>query len=265
MHFLSIHAYRLLAGVALGLFGVGPAVGQDVPAAPAVTVPQIQYVNAEGKFVANAENADHREEQVYRDSVGGTIRIYYPSGKLRRMVPYINFKKGLRYGAETSFYETGEVKSRCVHSLRGPVGYYTNYYRSGQVRSRLPVGIDLPLDAKGEAFGPDGQPFTAEQAVSTDKMPTLKNGDQHLVVAVQKALRYPAAALRAQAVGQVLVSFMVDDQGFVRDAQIVSSPSPLLSPAVLEAVAALGRLSPGQQAGETVDVFCMLPITFSIH
>jgi protein TonB len=192
------------------------------------------------------------------------VRVYYPSGKLRRVVPYLHFRYGIKYGAEMSFYETGEIKSRGEFNADGPVGYYQQFYRNGQVRLRMPVGLNLPKNAKGEAFGPDGQPqpFSAE----SEKMPSLgEGGNAVIVAAVQRAVKYPLEALRAQITGRVYVTFMVDDAGFVRNARIVSSPSPVLNQTVLAAVASLGRLSPGEQAGETVDVYFTVPVTFAIR
>jgi hypothetical protein len=46
---------------------------------------------------------------------------------------------------------------------------------------------------------------------------------------------------------------MVDDGGFVRNAQILKSASPLFNVTVLPAVAALVRLRPGEMAGEPVN------------
>lgn len=261
MRFLHVLPYLALA-IVLG----GSATGQTAPVV-AATVPPVRkhYFNAAGKEISTAEGADHHEDQIYRDSVGGTVRIYYPSGKLRRMVSYAHFDYGIKYGVEASFYETGEIKSQCAYNLAGPVGYYTQFYRTGKVRFRNPQGLDLPLDAKAEAFGPEGQPYPEGHVEPQDKMPTLKGGEQNIVAAVQRAVRYPVAALRAQATGQVFVSFMVDDAGFVRNIQIVSSPSPLLNPAVLTAVASLGRFVPGVHGGDPVDVFYTLPITFIIN
>ncbi|MDB5234110.1 MAG: hypothetical protein JWR44_1103 [Hymenobacter sp.] len=233
-------------------------------ASAAVPAPRTLYFDALGRQVTEPEKADHREEVTYHDSIGGTVRIYYPSGKLRRVVPYLHFAGGLKYGAETSFYETGEIKSRCEYNLDGPVGYHLQFYRNGKLRSRIPVGAELPMNTKSESFGPDGQPM--EFKAETEKMPTMGSGGNAAIVsAVQQAVRYPVAALRSQISGRVFVAFMVDDAGFVRNVRILSTPSPVFNQTVLAAVASLGRLTPGEQNGDTVDVFYTVPITFSIR
>ena len=254
---------------AISLLLAQPAASQSAPpvavATAAKPASRILYFDAKGKIMASAEGADHREEMVYRDSVGGTVRIYYPSGKLRRVVPYAHFAYGVKYGAETGFYETGEIKSRCEFNLDGPVGYHQQFYRNGKLRSRIPVGEDLPNGTKAEAFGADGQP--QEFSHEVEKMPMLqgRTGSAAILAVVQQGVRYPAEALRAQLSGRVFVAFMVDDAGFVRNVRIISTPSPVFNQTVLASVASLGRLTPGEQAGDTVDVFYTIPITFDIR
>jgi protein TonB len=259
-----MRATLFLTCSALALMLARPAAGQSAPAvAAAPPATQTLYFDIQGKQISTAEGAEHREEVTYRDSLGGTLRIFYPSGKLRRMVPYAHFAHGVKYGAETSYYESGEIKSRCEYNLNGPVGYHIQFYRNGKVRSRLPLGKNLPKKTKPESFGPDGQPreFKAE----VEKMPTLDGGGNAAIVSqVQRAVHYPAEALRAQITGKVMVNFMVDDAGFVRNVQIVKTPSPVFNKDVLAAVASLGRLTPGEQDGDTVDVFYAVPITFRI-
>ncbi|UOQ95973.1 TonB family protein [Hymenobacter sp. 5317J-9] len=272
---LPINALRFscLLALATCFFAlVCPAVAQQSPVdavAKTATVPATKtlYFDAQGRQIASAEGADHREDVIYRDSVGGTVRVYYPSGKLRRVVPYVHFAYGIKYGSETSFYETGELKSRCDYKGEGPVGYYQQYYRSGNVRYRTPLGKDLPKDAKGGAFGPDGQALTDAYSKEHLKMPTMRGGggSAAIVQAVQLAVRYPVEALRSQITGKVFVGFMVDDCGFVRDVRIVKSPSPVFNATVMAAVASLGRLTPGEYDGETADLFFTVPITFTIR
>jgi protein TonB len=222
------------------------------------------YFNRKGQQIAPTDSVDHREELVYRDSIGGNVRIYYPSGKLRRIISYLHFGRGIKYGAESSFYETGELKSHCEYNLQGLVGAYEQFYRSGQVRMRTSLTGGLLGKGQGELYGPDGKP--AEENPAQDKLPSLgAGGSAAIVAAVQRGVRYPVEALRARATGQVLVTFMVDDAGFVRNVQILKSASPLFNMTVLQAVAALGRLTPGQMGGEPIDVFFTVPVTFAIR
>jgi len=234
------------------------------PAASLLPATQTLYFDARGQLVAQADSAEHREEVVYRDSVGGTRRIYYPSGKLRRLVTYQHFRRGLQEGPESSYYETGELKSRCDYTLTGPVGPYVQFYRNGQVRMRTSLTGGWLGKGTGQAFGPDGKAIGFD--ATRDKRPRLgPGGNAAIVAAVQRGVRYPPEALRAQVTGRVLVGFLVDDAGFVRHVQILKSASPLLNATVLQAVYALGRLAPGEMAGEPMDTFFTCPVTFAIR
>lgn len=258
----------VLLMVPLGL-GVlpGPVHGQFAPAATggsARPATRTLYISATGRFLPTADSADHREEMVYHDSTGGTVRVYYPSGKLRRVVPYLDFARGIQYGAECGFYETGEIKSRYEYGPAGPVGPAVQYYRNGQVRLRTsPPNAEYPKGLS-EVFRPDGQLLVLPR--EQQQLPTLHGGGPAVILAaIQRQVRYPAEALRSGVTGKVFVAFLVDDAGFVRHVRVLKSPSPLLNGAVLQAVAALGRLTPGAMAGEPVEVSFTLPVTFAIR
>ena len=267
------YAYLLAFAAMCPLLGYS-ALAQNSPAAaatsPAATTSptppeRIFHYSVKGRLLKSADGADHREEFVYHDSIGGTLRVYYPSGKLRRTTSYLHFKHGIKYGLEAGFYETGEIKSRRAFQVQ-QVGPFEQFYRNGKVRIRVPLGNGPdgnPLPA--ELFLPDGKPAPAAGFVN-EKMPLLNGvGNQAIIAAVQRRTRYPVEALRNQLTGTVLVGFIVDDAGFIRDAHIELTPSPVFNATVLDAVRALGRLTPGEVDGDTVEVSFMVPITFSIQ
>ena len=95
----------LLAALGAALLGAGAAWSQPASAAgvPPPPATRTLYFSATGRRLPSADSADHREEMVYHDSIGGTVRVYYPSGKLRRVVPYLHFAREIKYGAECGF------------------------------------------------------------------------------------------------------------------------------------------------------------------
>ncbi|MGI4874573.1 MAG: TonB family protein [Janthinobacterium lividum] len=231
---------------------------------PQLPATRTLYFDAKGRLLPSADSADHREQVVYRDSIGGTVRVYYPSGKLRRVVPYLHFARGIKYGAECGFYETGELKSRYEYGPNGPVGPVVQYYRSGQVRLRTSPADEAHPQGLSEAFSPEGQPLVL--TLDQQQMPTLNGGGPAAIVeAIQRRVRYPVEALRAHAMGKVFVTFLVDDAGFIRNVRIVKTASPLFNMTVLQAVASLGRLTPGAMAGEPIDVAFTMPVTFAMQ
>ncbi|MDO7873898.1 TonB family protein [Hymenobacter sp. ASUV-10] len=254
-----------IAALTVCLFAAIPHVSLAQAGTPPVARPakRVLYMSKKGELVASPDSADHREELVYRDSVGGVARIYYPSGKLRRTVPYVHFDRGIRYGEELGFYETGEIKSRRSYKLYEPVGEALTYYRSGAVRSR--TTYETNGKSKTEYLTPEGQPRPAPD-IKTEKMPVFQNGGyKEMVAQIQRRVKYPIEALRQQIGGKVEVSFTVDETGFIRHIHIVKSPSPILNETVMQAVASLGRLIPGEEDGEPVDVVFTVPVTFQVE
>jgi protein TonB len=244
------------------------ALGQTAPAVPETVASaklekRVLYIGKRGGLVANPDSADHREELVYRDSVGGVARIYYSSGKLRSMVPYVHFERDIRYGVESSFYETGEIKSRCEYKQNKVVGEALTYYRNGVVRSKATT--DKGGKQHIEYFTPEGLPRAAP-SLETAKMPMFHHGGSREIVAyIQHRVTYPVEAMRQQIQGKVEVAFTVDEAGFIRHIHIEKTPSPLFNATVMQAVASMGRLTPGEQEGEPVSVSFAVPITFKIN
>ena len=98
-------------------------------------------------------------------------------------------------------------------------------------------------------------------------MPRYPGGDSaRMVHDVQRAVKYPAVALRNQEEGRVKVSFVVSPTGLVTDIQIIDSVSPSIDEAARQAVAAIGqqRWKPGLQNQRAVAVSFTVPITFRI-
>ncbi|MCI1187593.1 TonB family protein [Hymenobacter sp. DH14] len=239
----------------------GAAGAQALPTA--VPASQASYYNAQGRLVAHADSADHREEMVFQSPAGGQLRIYYPSGRLRREVAYLDFTQRIKQGPETSYYETGEVKSRCRYQNDVPVEPYVQYYRSGSVRCRTNLKSGF-FGNSGVAFTPEGKPLKYDR--QTQVKPTLNGGgDQVIVAAVASRVSYPPDALLQQKSGRVFATFLVDDAGFVRNVRILKSPSPLFNATVLDAVRALGRFEPGKMLGEPVDIFFTIPVSFKLQ
>lgn len=106
----------------------------------------------------------------------------------------------------------------------------------------------------------DGKVYTI-----VEKMPQLPGGggSAAIVTAIQSWVTYPAEALKNSIQGRVFVSFVVGDDGTVRDAKIVKGIGGGCDEAVLAAVQQLPHFIPGTQAGRPVAVSFIVPVTFS--
>ncbi len=83
------------------------------------------------------------------------------------------------------------------------------------------------------------------------------------LAALQARVVYPQEARDAGIEGQVVVQFVVNEQGRVQDAVVLRSPDEMLSRAALEAVNG-SEFVPGRQRGEPVKVRFAVPVTFRL-
>lgn len=94
--------------------------------------------------------------------------------------------------------------------------------------------------------------------------PSFPGGMGELVKFLQENIKYPAAAVTGKVEGKVIVRFVVDKEGTVRDVEVARSVSPELDAEAVRVVKAMPKWSPGRQEGKAVNVRYVLPVTFSM-
>lgn len=135
-----------------------------------------------------------------------------------------------------------------------------------RVRFAVPITFRLPAEAetvgqaepapRPQASAPEGDP---DVMAVVDEQPRLIGG----LAGLQERVTYPPLARDAGIEGQVIVQFVVDEQGSVQDAVVLRSPDDMLSEAALRAIRE-ARFEPGRQGGVAVKVRFAVPITFSL-
>ena len=113
------------------------------------------------------------------------------------------------------------------------------------------VGVDSQHDAALEATLVDPEVL--------DKKPELIGG----LSALAGKVNYPRTAREARIQGKVNVRFVVDEQGNVRNAQVVEGIGHGCDTEALRVVRSL-RFHPGQKDGKPVNVQMTMPITFKL-
>ena len=124
------------------------------------------------------------------------------------------------------------------------------------------VPNDLPVSKNPGVVPEIVKPYTF-----VEQMPELPTGGGQLaiVVAIQKAVRYPARALSNQVEGRVYVSFTVDSKGEVTDVKIVKGLGSGIDEETVRAIKTLPRFIPGKQNGREVSVSFTVPVTYKIQ
>jgi len=97
-----------------------------------------------------------------------------------------------------------------------------------------------------------------------EDMPEFPGGTNGLMKYLSDAICYPEAAARDGIQGRVTVSFIVDKNGKIRNAEVVRGIDELLDKEALRVVNAMPPWQAGKQKGKNVDVKYTLPIRFTL-
>lgn len=100
---------------------------------------------------------------------------------------------------------------------------------------------------------------------TVEQKAVYEGGEIEMLKKLSANIQYPADAQEKNVQGHVLVTFVVDKDGRVKDAKVKKSLFPSCDKAALDAVRKLGRFQPARQGGRTVAVRMMLPVAFRLQ
>lgn len=98
-----------------------------------------------------------------------------------------------------------------------------------------------------------------------DKAPEFRGGAEGLKRYLAENIDYPLADQAFKVYGRVVVSFIVDEKGEIKDIRVVDRVSPGLDREAVRVVRLMPRWLPGELKGRKVKVRCQLPISFKLH
>jgi TonB family protein len=135
--------------------------------------------------------------------------------------------------------------------------YALNSCSASKKASRLKTEIAPPP--------PPPPPIVREEPfVVVEEMPMFQGGDSMLLTYIEKNTKYPEAAKLNNIQGKVIVRFCVTKEGGVDRISVLRGVSPELDAEAMRVVSTLPAFKPGKQGGKAVDVWYMVPITFSL-
>lgn len=97
-----------------------------------------------------------------------------------------------------------------------------------------------------------------------DILPMFPGGLGEYVRFLRASVQYPAAALAERVQGKVVVRFIVDEEGLVREPQVVQALRPDCDAEALRIVRLLPRWEPAKQGGYPVACWRTAPVSFVI-
>ncbi|MEX0681600.1 MAG: energy transducer TonB [Balneolales bacterium] len=122
------------------------------------------------------------------------------------------------------------------------------------------LDLDAPLDMPPPPPPPDEEDDEPEIFQVVEDMPEPVGGMQ----AIYDNIHYPEAARRAGIEGRVIIQFIVDENGQVRDPQVIRGIGGGCDEAAIAAIEAV-EWSPGRQRGRAVRVQFQLPVMFRLQ
>ena len=98
-----------------------------------------------------------------------------------------------------------------------------------------------------------------------EKMPQYPGGEMELRKFIATNMHYPEEARAQRAEGVVMVRFVVNTEGIIEDVEIMKRVHPAIDAEVLRIVSKLEPFVHGYQGGKPVNVYYMLPMTFTLN
>lgn len=99
---------------------------------------------------------------------------------------------------------------------------------------------------------------------SVDEMPEYPGGIDAFRAYMSNEIRYPEDAKKDGVQGKVFVSFTVDKNGKIKDAEITKGVHELLDKEALRVVGKMPAWTPGRQDGQAVAVKMTVPVQFAL-
>jgi len=223
---------------------------------------EVQYLDAYGREVPTVNQAVQRRETRQLPQATET-RLYqmHDGPEWLREVSRADHANGAR--CRVCYWPWGKERSKAETSFPGGKRRveYQEWFGNGELR-RHKCAEAGQLRQQYMFLLPQHGYYTY-----TEQMPVYPGGADQLLADINRAIKYPAAALRKQEQGKVFIHFLVRPDGVMTDITVQKGVTSTLDRAALEAVEQLGRTKrwqPGFQNRRAVSVTYTVPITFSI-
>lgn len=163
----------------------------------------------------------------------------------------------------------GEAIDQAVEAVENAAGQAAQEAQNAGDAAR-----DLALEALDEIKG------TAEEAaakalaeaagaipfVSVEEKPTFNGGDANdFSKWVNQNIQYPAVAQEKGVEGRVVLGFVVDENGQVKDVKVLKGVDPALDAEAVRVVSASPKWAAGKQNGQAAKVSYTFPVVFKLN
>lgn len=129
-----------------------------------------------------------------------------------------------------------------------------------------PNAVDIVVDETSKKEEPvDIKPVEEEVFTVVEQQAEFQGGQSAMGKFLQKNLRYPPPAQRANVSGKVFLSFVVDRNGDISDVSVLKGLGFGCDEEAIRVVKSMPKWNPGKQSGRSVKSKFNLPISFVLE
>ena len=227
------------------------------------------------------------------------VRDFYISGELEMVAECSNITpRVVMDGKVTNYYKNGKIMEEGFYKVNTRTGLFKSYYENGNLKSE--VSYDNTKQTyfgywreNGESLLDHGNGHISEVIKNSsyhkeiidsvlvnhyaikegttdtvylflDKQPEYKGGYESLMKDIQANMYYPRDARRAGIEGTVYVTFVIDKEGKIVDAEVLKGIDAECDQIARRAVTKLKPWIPGMVRNKAVFVRFNLPVKFRL-
>jgi len=138
---------------------------------------------------------------------------------------------------------------------------------TGSIKTATPPKVDVLPEEKVEEdlIFVERMPVYGEKCLVFDSEEDRRKCSMKILLEeVYDKLKYPDFAKEIDIQGTVVISFVVDKSGFIRDIEIMRDIGGGCGNETVKVIKSLGKFTPGKQNGRPVSVIYRMPVKFSL-
>jgi TonB family protein len=206
-----------------------------------------EFLNSEMRVLEGEVGASYSRTSQRTADGQYEVAVNYVTGNLFLSGKYADEKLTKENGHFVYYYENGTKMSE---------GDYSNGIKVGKWIRNTEDGSPLP-DRVYQSSATGGS-----SASDPSNNASVKASFTNIEKYIDDNLKYPEKAAKAGTKGTVLISFVVDETGAVKNPKVIQGVSAELDAAALQVILSMPAWTPGQRNGAPISSEVVMPVTF---
>lgn len=215
----------------------------------------------------------------YDESIVGKVIVYLDNGDVITCIEHLYAEKVDDYAKaiyNLTADQLNKLKSASIHTVKynlggGPDSGSYSASNNGIKTSAIIREFFDAIEESNDIDNSDTSHFEETKAIDSEnqepfayveQMPSFPNGSEAMYKYIYDNLKYPAIARESNITGQVIVQFVVSENGDIQNARVVRGIGGGCNEEALRIVNSMPLWYPGKHNGRNVAVTFTLPIKF---